>query len=497
MSTPPLTPPPLAAKGRPLLLWLFLGAALLAILALTLIPGFYLVEKYRGRAAWRAYETAAQARGVQLDFAASIPPEIPDAENFASIPIFDAAFRAADAKQEVPDPLKLPDAKGAELPNFSDMAKQRRIDLAEWQQYFVEAGLLPVASDNAAADVLLALEKFAAPLAQLDAASTRPHCRFPVHWELGFTTPMPQWNVVLSAAKIHALRLSAHLARGDSAAAGEEFRAGLRLATVTRAEPSLIAALVRISCALKMESAVWDGLASQRLAEPELREIEAELAQFDWLKSYVFAMGSERGCTNAMIDMAIENHTPLAELIRGCLPDRDTSSDWVFSLYPSGWHYLSKVRANRHFDEMLARFEPGQRRWFGERAIPSSPKSITDIPTKIHHLFFILAAPSLEECETKFVQAATFTDLARLACAMERCRLARGAFPQAVSELTPDFLATVPAEIVSGEPYHYRHTDDGSFVLYSVGPDLRDDGGVINPKATASKQADWVWRYPQ
>ena len=497
MSTPPLTPPPRAAKGRPLLFWLFLGAALLAILALALIPGFYLVEKYRGRAAWRAYETAAKQRGVQLDFAAYIPPEIPDAENFASIPLFDEIFRASAAKQEVPDPFKLPEAKNGKLPNFADVANQRRIDLVAWQHYFVETKLLPVAGEDAAADLLLALEKFAAPLAQLDAASTRPHCRFPVHWELGFATPMPQWNVVLRAAKIHALRLSAHLARGDSAAAGAEFRAGLRLATVTRAEPSLIAALVRISCALKMESAVWDGLASQRLAEPELREIEAELAQLDWLKSYAFAMGSERGCTNAMIDMAIENHTKLAELIRGGLPDRDTSSDWLFSLYPSGWHYLSKVRANRHFDEMLARFEPGQRRWFGERAIPSSPKSITDMPTKIHHLFFILAAPSLEECETKFVQAAIFTDLARLACALERCRLARGAFPQALAELTPDFLATVPAEIVSGEPYRYRRNDNGNFLLYSTGPDLRDDGGVIDPKKSAREQADWVWSYPQ
>lgn len=37
---------------------------------------------------------------------------------------------------------------------------------------------------------------------------------------------------------------------------------------------------------------------------------------------------------------------------------------------------------------------------------------------------------------------------------------------------------------------------DGRFVLYSVGADLKDDGGEIHPSLTGSKQKDWVWQYP-
>ncbi len=405
MSTPPLTPPPLAAKGRPLLLWLFLGAALLAILALTLIPGFYLVEKYRGRAAWRAYETAAQARGVQLDFAASIPPEIPDAENFASIPIFDAAFRAADAKQEVPDPLKLPDAKGAELPNFSDMAKQRRIDLAEWQQYFVEAGLLPVASDNAAADVLLALEKFAAPLAQLDAASTRPHCRFPVHWEKGASTPLPHLGLIKNAAKLCALRCTAHLDLGQSAAAYEDFHDGLLLSAAITDEPAIISGLVRLASVIVMQNAVWAGLARQQWAEPELHKIADNLAALDWFRAYLFSMGSERGATNLIINQLYEKPQDLFAV--ASMGDRSLQSNsWVLYLYPSGWVDQSKVRMNHFYDELLARIDPAQRRFFGERTVPSSPKKTTKMPAKIRWMPFMLIAPVMEDIEAHFVRAA-------------------------------------------------------------------------------------------
>ena len=501
MSTPPPpAPPPLPAKARPLLLRFVVGSALLALVAAGLIPGFYLVEKHRGRAAWRAYETEAKARGVKLDFADYLPPEIPDAENFASIPLFDAVFRASDANLDVPDPFELPGAKTRKQPKFADPVKQERIDLAAWQKFFVENKLLPTATDNAAADVLKVLDGFAEPLSQLDAAGVRPHCRFPVHWEKTFDAALPHLGLVTNAGKLYALRLAAHLALGESAAACQDFHAGVRLTTATHEEPALITGLVRITCAWKMEQAVWDGLAGHRWAEPELREIEADLAQLDWLDGYRLAMGSERGVSNLIADRLIDKRGELAELIRGVqmFPQPKPLSDkWTYDLFPAGWFYRSKVRSNQHFDEMLARFEPAQRRWFGERAVPSSPKRIKDLPTKIRYLPFMLAAPVLEDCETRFVQVATVTDQTRIACALERFRLARGTFPQALSELTPEFLSAVPAEIVNGEPYRYRRTDDGSFVLYSVGTDLRDDGGIIDPKATASKQADWVWRYPQ
>jgi len=54
----------------------------------------------------------------------------------------------------------------------------------------------------------------------------------------------------------------------------------------------------------------------------------------------------------------------------------------------------------------------------------------------------------------------------------------------------------LPAEVVNGDPYRYRRTKDGLFLLYSVGTDLRDDGGVVNPALRPSKQPDWIWSYP-
>jgi hypothetical protein len=75
-----------------------------------------------------------------------------------------------------------------------------------------------------------------------------------------------------------------------------------------------------------------------------------------------------------------------------------------------------------------------------------------------------------------------------IACALERHRLAQGQYPGELAALVPQFMAKVPHDIITGQPLHYRRTDDGRFVLYSVGGDEKDDNGRAN--------LDWVWTYP-
>jgi hypothetical protein len=46
---------------------------------------------------------------------------------------------------------------------------------------------------------------------------------------------------------------------------------------------------------------------------------------------------------------------------------------------------------------------------------------------------------------------------------------------------------------------HYRRSEDGKFVLYSVGWDEKDDGGKIFFTKSGSidrEKGDWVWQYP-
>ncbi|GBD35037.1 hypothetical protein HRbin36_00141 [bacterium HR36] len=55
-------------------------------------------------------------------------------------------------------------------------------------------------------------------------------------------------------------------------------------------------------------------------------------------------------------------------------------------------------------------------------------------------------------------------------------RLEQGQYPEKLKDLVPKYRADVPRDVFSGQPLIYRRTARG-FLLYSVGPNEKDDGG--------------------
>jgi hypothetical protein len=67
--------------------------------------------------------------------------------------------------------------------------------------------------------------------------------------------------------------------------------------------------------------------------------------------------------------------------------------------------------------------------------------------------------------------------LAMTAVALEQFRAAHNnRYPAGLSELSPSYLNAVLTDPFDGQPLRYRKQDAG-YVLYRIGPDLKDDGG--------------------
>jgi hypothetical protein len=70
------------------------------------------------------------------------------------------------------------------------------------------------------------------------------------------------------------------------------------------------------------------------------------------------------------------------------------------------------------------------------------------------------------------------------ALAAERYRHSHGDWPPSLDVVTPDLLPAVPIDPFTGDPLFYRRREDG-VVIYSVGPDGKDDGGInLTPSTT-------------
>jgi len=97
----------------------------------------------------------------------------------------------------------------------------------------------------------------------------------------------------------------------------------------------------------------------------------------------------------------------------------------------------------------------------------------------------------------------TKIDLAKLALAAELYRFRHGDYPASAAALVPEFLPSVPVDLMDGKPLRYAR-DDNRYRIWSIGGNNVDDGGrffrAIGGYAGwdyPNHAGDWVWFYPK
>jgi hypothetical protein len=78
-------------------------------------------------------------------------------------------------------------------------------------------------------------------------------------------------------------------------------------------------------------------------------------------------------------------------------------------------------------------------------------------------------------------------ELTKLAFALAAYQADNGTYPEKFADLVPEYVAEVPKDIFNDAELHYQRDGDG-YLLYSVGPNGRDDGGKATEVRT---MADW------
>ena len=76
-------------------------------------------------------------------------------------------------------------------------------------------------------------------------------------------------------------------------------------------------------------------------------------------------------------------------------------------------------------------------------------------------------------------KAVARTRCARVALAAERYRRAEGTWPERLEALVPQYLDAELRDPFGGEPLHYSISENG-IVVWSIGQDMTDDGGVLD-----------------
>ena len=481
--------------------WLVISTSLVAVCAITFVWLDWRAEKR-----WQRYAADARARDVKLVLADFALPEIPDAENFAALPMFHAPLTNGKKTipftlPEVPSDRTGPGHNIYETPTTHPSPKLgnpflgTKTDWVEWQTYFRDAKFLTAPSDNPPADVVRALEHFAPEFQQWNEWRTRPRAR---PYEAVGDVAIEFTIGTQFAARVFALRMQAHLALGDLAAARADFENGLQGYRALKDHP-VVEGMTRLAILSVLIPRLGEGFQGHHWSDADCQAIQEMLASIRVCDDWRLMLSSTRGEFNTLFDAWAGASIPeRKQLIIDRIYYHSPPSDpavYTLSMIPLGMIRDNQLRENQYVDELLARIDSTAQTIDLRRKTPSSIENITNPQETYRYMLIRLCGAAYSGMERRHIAVKTLVDEAQLACALERFRYAHGSYPETLTELVPAFIAQLPIDIDAGAGYRYQRVGNTSFRLYGVGPNGQDDGGQPAIGVPEQKQLDAIWIY--
>jgi hypothetical protein len=361
----------------------------------------------------------------------------------------------------------------------------------------------------AANDYLRASDSFEADFDTLREALKRPYTRMDGDYSQPAAMPIPNFITLRTVAQVLAERTKCYLLLGQPDKALRELTLFHDVCRILESRPTgkpmtLVAAMINVAISGLYVSTVEDGMRLQVWREPQLATLEKQLSEINLLPHVFSAFEQEpvAVCRSletlpaskfaAMIFFSPPNPT-LWEKLKNL-------TYLLINWMPRGWVYQNMVNIAMRSQKIVGGFDPSNHLVL-PRKVETSNREMETFRLRRRPYTFLAAisVPNYVRATQTLAHNQTLANQTLLACALERYHLARGQFPESPEALAPQFIEKIPHDLIGGQPLKYRRTDDGKFLLYSIGWNEKDDGGVVAPNKDGKEDlenGDWVWRYP-
>ena len=408
----------------------------------------------------------------------------------------------------------LAQAKEADDGNVVDPQHRQRLDEA-----YNQALERPWGADEF--PVLAAwIESNAEPLQRIHEASRRSRYYAPLIAGSGSGDAMvmsillPVLQELRDAARLLKIRAMLRIHEGKLEAAWEDLFAIHRLSRLAGQDPTLIGALVAIaidSVAIQGDTAL---AADPRLQEPLARTMLSNLKtlaspasvveklntaeRFMYLDSVCAVASGRVGLSELAGDGSGEAFGWIARFASAVLVNWDVSlrmgNQWYDRLVAA-----ANLPTHAQRNEAFAEINADTRKLSAELRTTKTalygllaPRAV--ISRQLGNVFVSLLLPAVSSAMDAENRSTALTRLNTLSLALTVYRTEHGDYPESLSELENEF-DDLPTDPFSGETFRYRREDDG-FVIYSVGPNLRDNDGKVyyldeTPEGRGANRQEW------
>lgn len=318
-----------------------------------------------------------------------------------------------------------------------------------------------------------------ADLRVLRQASRRPQCAFPVRWEDGPNAVFPHLAQMRQATRLTTAQAMLCAKDGRPDEAVEWLCTAYRLADHASLEPTLIGQLVAIAVIAITNRATEGILNTVDLTAAQRARLRAAVDRLRLSERFYRGLLGERAMG---LQIAERGRQEPGYLARVC--EDQLSEAAVFALKSASvfrpYLKLEEVNYLRAMAAILAQARRPARETTGTPQV---------VQPSFGRMLSAIMVPRFSRASLKRDQTQADLDLLRTALELKTYRAAHGSYPPRL----PAPGVTVREDVLSGKPLGYRQQGQG-FVIWSVGPNLRDDGGQrpVQPDKIM-EQGDLVW----
>lgn len=330
--------------------------------------------------------------------------------------------------------------------------------------------------------IILEREK-ALPL--IEKAAAMPECRF--KWKNGYTAMFTYLGPMRSLANLISLRAVVQATDGDMAGAARSIELILNMSYAIKDEPYMYGQLIRQGIIKRAAVALEAAMGYGQFSDTQARSLSDAFSKVDLGPGFVTAMKGQRALIittfdNFRRDFSLRNFT------RGEIPL--TLRVYLFA-YPSlgkpifYYHQLESLRFMRkQIDLSGLTYRQTQQ-------LDLSWMNKTDIGPLDGLLF-----PKFTRAHASMDNAMMYARGSQIILSLQSYKRHFAAYPASLAELKAKIHWELKTEdIFSGKDFIYGPAKQG-FILYSVGPDQKDDGGMNLQSGgqTTMPRGDIVWK---
>jgi hypothetical protein len=173
--------------------------------------------------------------------------------------------------------------------------------------------------------------------------------------------------------------------------------------------------------------------------------------------------------------------------VSGSYDDAEYISSTLLFTVPAMYHarrYKTVEKADEMYNQMgrIARMTPYQRHINDVKSV-----KLTEPLSKYRYFLVSMFVPTFNKAFELVYRTRTFHEATVITLTLQRYKLKHGQYPESLSQLHErGYLHSIPLDPFSDKPLVYKKTDEG-FMLYSVGLDFEDDGGVLGTNREGQK----------